>query len=254
MKTIVVTAKKGGVGKTTITKNLLWHFIEDEGARVLAIDMDPQNDMRKRLHAFEGAGDVNALFRGEVEVPVGDRMRFSTETVIGELIDEAATDYIFEFRRNMARFAPHFDYCVIDTPVAWGMRLLAALLVCDHLLVPTELDELSMDGLQSIANDLATANAYRNEANKADINFLGIVLSRVQRIKEDQLLAEELRGRIGEGVFKTEFPNSKAIKLANASGVPLWKKEGLRAYEKRFVEVLRAFFVEVRERMELANV
>lgn len=249
MKTITIVAEKGGVGKTTIANNLAWHFAGDPKARVLAIDLDPQSNMVSTLTGFEDAGDANDLFREDVEVPNGARVSYGTRTLIEDFSGDAAADYLHRFRQNIARFATHFDYCVFDTPPEWSMRPLAALIVSDHMLIPTEPKKYAIDGLQTFANTVATANQYRDQ----DINFLGIVLSRVQRTKEQQGYTEALREQIGDGLFRSELPESKAIEAANDAGVAMWEKGRLRPHELKYLDQLNDFFGEVRSRMELVD-
>ena len=249
METIAIVAEKGGVGKTTIANNLAWHFADDPDARVLAIDLDPQSNMVGTLKGFEDAGDVNDLYHGPVDMPTGSRVRYGTRTLIEDFMGERAADYLYQFRLNFARLAPLFDYCVFDTPPEWSMRPLSAMIVSDHMLSVTEPKKYAVDGLQTLANTLATANTYRDR----DINFLGVVLSKVRRTADQQAYTEALRSRIGDGVFQAELPVSKAIETANDSGEPMWKAGGLRAYETKFLDQLNAFFAEVREKMETTH-
>src|SRR5690349_10725465 len=52
MKTIVVANQKGGVGKSTLTALLAWHFAEKEGHRVAAMDLDNQRNLSKTLNHY----------------------------------------------------------------------------------------------------------------------------------------------------------------------------------------------------------
>lgn len=45
MKTFVIAAQKGGAGKTTLARNLAVAAAQD-GQRVLALDLDPQQSFR----------------------------------------------------------------------------------------------------------------------------------------------------------------------------------------------------------------
>src|ERR1035437_6511769 len=80
MKTIAVANQKGGVGKTTLARNLAFFAIE-RGLRTLCVDFDPQKNFSKTLRAFrernldastENAESLNAshLFKAATRKPL----------------------------------------------------------------------------------------------------------------------------------------------------------------------------------------
>ena len=67
MKKIIFTNQKGGVGKTTLTREL-GISLSGKGCKVLLSDSDPQGNLsRSLLREYQGPGLYEALEEGRVE-------------------------------------------------------------------------------------------------------------------------------------------------------------------------------------------
>ena len=100
MKTILIAARKGGSGKTTLTRNLSVAAAED-GHTVLCLDLDPQGSLRSWWESRE-ANSPSMLDRD----PLPD-----------------------EFDATLDATQEQFDLCIIDTPPAasgWFTEALSA--------------------------------------------------------------------------------------------------------------------------------
>ena len=89
MKTIVVTAQKGGSGKTTLVRNLAT-VAAAEGKRVLMLDLDPQQSLRRWW-----AGRTS-------EQPT--------------MLEDDPTPQML--KQTLKMVEDHFDFVLIDTPPA----------------------------------------------------------------------------------------------------------------------------------------
>lgn len=177
---LAVTNLKGGVGKTTLAANLAAWF-DARGERVLLIDLDYQGSASAMALGGEMLGrdlakpGAMALLRGEwprlhrmigtdsnSEVldcyyPVlNEESRLLFQWLLGRTKDDP------RYRIATALLGPRiqsvYDRVIIDTPPRVTMGLVNALAAATHLLVPTQLNGLSVMAVQSF---LATLDALR---------------------------------------------------------------------------------------------
>lgn len=181
MRTIVVNNQKGGVGKTTIAVHLAWHFVE-AGARVLFVDLDAQANATATLtnHGADDRWHATAigaaadLFSSDAEISVATApFQIFTASARLNSIDAALDPAIAALRTHFPTLAKASDICVIDTPPAFGARNLGALLVCDHLLAPVQLEDYALNGV----NDLLKAVAVAERLRGGKLDFLGLLPS-----------------------------------------------------------------------------
>lgn len=158
MKTVLVTAQKGGSGKTTLVRNLAVAATQD-GWNVLCLDLDPQGSLR----AWWKSREAEAPFMFDRD-PLPDLLQASL---------------------NAAQ--KQFDLCIIDTPPAASEWLREVLLTADLVLIPVR---PSPDDLRSIGATLAAVN-------KAAMPF-AFVLSQTPRarITEEAVRVLAQHGRL----------------------------------------------------------
>jgi len=129
MQTVAVTINKGGVGKTTITKNLAAAAVA-AGLTVLIVDMDTQQNAdawgrRRRQH------------QPDRQLPI---VQFTTERDLPDVLDRAR--------------AADCDLVLIDTPPGRSTEAPAAVEAADFVLIPFWLETDAFEGLKKTA-DLA---------------------------------------------------------------------------------------------------
>lgn len=176
MKTLVVNNQKGGVGKTMLAVHTAWYLAE-AGARVAAIDLDPQGNASWTL-AGAGQGVSSAdLFFSEAAAP--DRAEGLVLLPADRRLDGVDTDLaasVLRFRENYSRLSERFDYAVIDTPPTWSGRNYAALMVATTLVSPIDLETYALQGVKQLwAQKAAVEKAARRGR---PIDFLGLLPSR----------------------------------------------------------------------------
>jgi len=202
---ITITSMKGGTGKTTITA-LLGYGLVSLGRKVLLMDLDPQSHLSsffvpidKLLEVNDGAfelisrglssinirritfSDSKSLFilpaglnhiskvviRGEM--PVHDTLALYRQIIWGR--------HVFD----------NFDYLVIDTAPEAFVLTQWALYATDYVIIPMNLEELSIIGAQVVMRDvLPTVFSVTNRRQY----LLGILLNRItHKYKEETIKA-----------------------------------------------------------------
>ncbi len=175
---IVFANLKGGVGKTTLAANTAAYF-DARGERVLLIDLDYQGSLSAMSVAGPEARDLAApgavrlMTTGELApLPLGGAGSGS------ELID-CYYPFFNEENRALVRWLmagpeaadpryalaetllgeavqAHYDRVIIDTAPRVTMGFVAALTSATHLMIPTQLNRLSAEAVESF---LATLDA-----------------------------------------------------------------------------------------------
>ena len=207
-RVIAITNHKGGSGKTTTAVNLAAALAESE-PRVLVVDLDPQASASTWLGVKDGGrGLLDVLTQDgklidlvhRTEVPGVDVVPSSSWLVGAEkaLAAEVAAETIL--RGHLAGLPPQWRYILLDCPPALGILTVNALAAVKEVLVTVEAHVMALQGLARLVQ---TVGVIRERLNPA-LQITGILACRVDaRTRHAQDVAEELRNRFGNLVFKT---------------------------------------------------
>jgi chromosome partitioning protein len=242
MSVLVFSNQKGGVGKSTLAV-LFAHWLADkQGASVCVVDLDSQCNCSKTLARFSAAGEATSLFVAEpVSFPVSAAFSITLLKGSKRLADlelAKAEAVIPLFRRQVSALATSYDFVLIDTPPALGLRMSAALIAADAVVCPIELEEYSIDGATDM---LKTIFGVQKRYNRP-LRLAGIVANRFNPHSVRQKAAlRDLISNYSEFVLPAKISTRSAIPEALAAGVPVWQlaKSSARDASEEVFQVFR---------------
>lgn len=209
MEVITVANNKGGVGKTMQCYQLACHLAHS-GKKVLVVDLDSQANLSSTfgiqiqrtlipewligdvalktvMIPSEGKEDFHARI---TIIPSGRHLANLSKLLIlseSELRKEAGRkERLLKLRLNEAKEL--FDYVIIDTPPILGDELVMALVTSHRILIPTQAQDYSIDGLEELMDTFEIIKETENPG----LEF-AIIPSMVDiRRKIEKLRMEEL--------------------------------------------------------------
>lgn len=153
MRVIAICNQKGGVGKTTTA----WAILTGaalRGRRVLGVDYDPQGSLTYIMGAEMGQ----------------KRQKTATGDFLPASLDILSLSDVDALKRAIAARKRDYDIVVIDAPPSLGLAQLATLRAASEVIIPLQADPLSVQGLYTMKESIATASP--------DLSFTGAFLAR----------------------------------------------------------------------------
>lgn len=230
MNIISIANLKGGVGKTTITQNLAG-VLQEEGHRVLLIDMDHQANLTAVFENgdapfAEGASIARVLLGGAALASVIQPTKIDRVFVVPADLDLAFLDNKlgsninapFRLVEALAGQERQFSHVLIDCPPHLGLATWMALVASHAYLVPVDAHHFSYQGARRLEEVVAE---IRKRANR-DLRFLGYVLNRLQlRRKITESYVEQFKEQFGAALLGTQIRESVKYQEASSEGLPI---------------------------------
>jgi chromosome partitioning protein len=209
---LCVAGLKGGVGKSTIARNIA-AALSGDGHRVLVVDGDARN--RSCLRWSTAAAEAGEPCPPVVGLEPG------------------------QFVAELPRLAADYDALIVDTAAQLGPEAVRAMLVSDLVVLPTRLDA---DDVRSLSETLEALEQAR--ASRPDL-IARVVLNGVDRTVVSRSMRLIVEGSSAP-LCKTSISYLSAFREANALGVGVVSlaprgeaARQVRALCRELLEVLR---------------
>ncbi|WP_317438355.1 ParA family protein [Enterocloster sp.] len=162
MRIISIINLKGGCGKTTTAAAMAEILVVRHGKRVILLDNDKQgnasrlyqrynqNSRRGTLDMIHSRSIIGNIMETGIEglslIPCNYYMK---QAEIEILMDSRTTQHD-RYREALAQVEGEYDYCIIDNPPDIGMNVVNALSASQEVIIPINLDNYSLDGLEML--------------------------------------------------------------------------------------------------------
>ncbi len=226
MKIIAIANQKGGCGKTTTAINLAACLGKKE-KRVLLLDLDPQGHSSLGFGVFsEDARDLYDVFTGEVRLEeIILPGVFAGVDVVPATMTLAAAEHLpvrsderdRQLEMHLAPIRDRYDYIVIDCPPSLGLLALNALTVSDLVLIPIEMSQFGLHGVDQMYRTVALLG--ERDGRKIPIRVLPTLVD--SRTRLCRHFIHEVGERFADDVLSVMVQLTVRLKEAVRKGMPI---------------------------------
>lgn len=219
MEIITITNRKGGSGKTACSLALGYGLIR-KGYKVLFVDSDSQCNLTTGIIGRNATYESSLLDVLQGKVDIVDSLLAVDETScllpasgLLAIMDEQKKVKQGAMKAALNKISPTFDYCIIDTAPASDLYSLSALMVSDHVIIPTTPDIDSYEGINKVADIIKEV-----QNGGGGVSCIGILVTRYTgRNNLDRGIIKSIEkkaGELGTKVYKSRIRECVDIRKA----------------------------------------
>ncbi len=267
-KIIAISNQKGGVEKTSVTKNLGVALVR-QGQKVLLLDLDPQGNLTTGLGYKDPATlpltisniitklvNMEPLGMGEgiISHEEGVDLMPANHDLSGfeaSLVAEAGRDFLL--KRYVEVVKPGYDFILIDCQPSTNVLTINAFVAANSILIPTQAEEYSKDGIDKM---LFLFNKIKNSGMNPTLCIEGLLFTMWGRQTNyaTRYKAEILERYAGAmPVFEPVIPYTVRMREANDAGVSIFKYDTKSKAAEPFEQIGKEIIGREQRRKESRN-
>ena len=223
-RVIAIFNQAGGVGKTTIARDLGYELAR-RGGRVLLVDADPQASLTEFL-GIDADAVESSLFDALLHGAAPPLHRAHGVDVLPSSIDLAAADFLLaaeigrelKLRQVLEPLKASYDYILVDAPPSLGNISINVLVAADEILIPVQCEIKALRGTRHLFDTIERVRALNPTLRIAGV--VPTLLDRRTRLNTESY--EVLKERLGDRL-RVFAPIRRGVAFAEASahGVPV---------------------------------
>ncbi|WP_071392727.1 ParA family protein [Bacillus tuaregi] len=260
--TITMGIQKGGCGKSTTT-GILSYLLQEDGYRVLAIDMDSQGNLtellsRRASNEFVDKSILEALQQNNIKryiVPISENLNllpannflatfsrwlYTKQTYKGQIAQFNSNPSLI-LDTILDQIRDDYDFIVIDTPPALSEETMNSLCASEYVVVLFESSNWCYSAIHNFMDSVISANNFGRRNTKV----IGILRTLNDMRRNDaKAFNEIIEEDYPEDVFKTIITRKAPIGRLSLYGF----KDNPEL--KQALETYRSFYKELMERVK----
>ena len=192
----------------------------------LGHDVDDSISMTDLLTNFVNKGTLDvdmaksAIFSNEkngVDYIPADLSLANTEQA---MVTALSRETVLKRLLNSQKVFSNYDYIIIDTLPSLGVLMINALAAADGIIIPSQTQKFSADGLEALINLMNQIKAALNP----NLTLYGILPTMVDNTNVSKATSEKFKEEYAELVFNTEIHRSIEAAKSAETGVALIKR------------------------------
>jgi chromosome partitioning protein len=219
-KVISICSQKGGVAKTSVTIEIAALF-KIRGYKVLVIDFDQQCSLTKNVEGSLAGNTIYSVFHADCTINEAIQHLECFDLIAGsESLSRAGSEFtddddITLLKEIVDIVKDDYDFIFVDNGPSRNQLLTMTYVAADYVVIPTECDESSMDGLVTAQNDISI---LKNSAHKdSHAKIIGYILTKYENTNMHNIAMEDLQALAKKNKDKPFVAKiRKSIKVSEA--------------------------------------